>query len=355
MDLSELLKKAPYSLSKIEKDKFYTEVLYNLTEHHYKHCSQYRKILDVLSIDPKIKRDKEEIPFVPVRLFKDYELLSIDKRRIYKTMTSSGTSGQGVSKIFLDKGTATVQTKVLAKIVSEFIGPKRLPMLVIDTKSILQNRNHFSARGAGILGFSMMGRDVTYILDDDMRLNMNSLDEFCHKYQGRDILVFGFTYMVWEFFYKPLIKLGKKLSLPNAILIHGGGWKKINDQAVDNETFKRSIEISSGIKKIFNYYGMVEQTGSIFMECEQGYFHTSIFSDVIIRNNDFLTCSINEPGLIQLLSLIPESYPGHSILSEDIGEIIGEDDCKCNRLGKFFKVHGRVLNAEIRGCSDAFA
>ena len=57
-------------------------------------------------------------------------------------------------------------------------------------------------------------------------------------------------------------------------------------------------------------------------------------------------------GLIQLLSLLPTSYPGHNILTEDVGEIIGEDDCKCGLKGKHFLVHGRAKQAEIRGCSD---
>jgi hypothetical protein len=57
---------------------------------------------------------------------------------------------------------------------------------------------------------------------------------------------------------------------------------------------------------------------------------------------------------VQLSSLLPISYPGHVILSEDIGEIMGEDDCLCGRLGKYFKIHGRVMDAEIRGCSDTY-
>ena len=49
--------------------------------------------------------------------------------------------------------------------------------------------------------------------------------------------------------------------------------------------------------KIINYYGMVEQTGSIFFECDKGYFHTSIYSDIIIRKNDLTVSSTNEEGV----------------------------------------------------------
>jgi len=69
---------------------------------------------------------------------------------------------------------------------------------------------------------------------------------------------------------------------------------------------------------------------------------------------DFSVCEKGEKGLIQLISLLPDSYPGHSILSEDLGELTGEDDCPCKRMGKTFVIHGRIAKAEVRGCSDTY-
>jgi hypothetical protein len=308
-----------------------------------------------LGFNPTIKHTVEEIPFIPVRLFKDYELMSVERSKIVKTMASSGTTGQSVSRIFLDRITAANQVKVLVKIASNFTGTKRHPMLIIDTKSAIKDRNLFSARGAGILGFSILGYDVTYALDEDMQLDFDAVGVFCNKYKDENILLFGFTYMVWEFFYKKLAKLGKQINLENGTLVHGGGWKKLSEQAVDNDTFRRLLKDVCKINRVYNYYGMVEQTGSVFMECENGYLHSSIFSDVIMRRTDFSVCDMHEAGLVQLVSLLPLSYPGHTILSEDIGEIIGEDDCSCGRLGNYFKIHGRMKSAELRGCSDTYA
>jgi hypothetical protein len=42
-------------------------------------------------------------------------------------------------------------------IVSHFLGTKRVQMLILDSSAVVKNRNMFSARGAGILGFSMFG------------------------------------------------------------------------------------------------------------------------------------------------------------------------------------------------------
>jgi len=354
--LTDIIDTQPFSLEHKDKAELYLQALSDLTEHHYARCFQYKRLLDGLGFELSEVNSVEDIPFIPVRLFKEYDLLSVDRDQVIKTMTSSGTTGQSVSKIFLDKDTSTNQTRVLTKLVSSFIGKKRLPMLVIDSRAVIKDRNLFSARGAGILGFSMFGYDVAYALDDQMQVDIPLIQAFIEKHKDEPILLFGFTFMIWEHFYSPLRNAGIKLNLDNGIMIHGGGWKKLIEQAVDNDTFKKSISDVCSISRIYNYYGMVEQTGSIFMECDAGHLHASIFSDVLIRDHrDFSLLPAGQVGLVQLLSLLPLSYPGHSILSEDVGEILGEDDCPCGRKGKYFKIYGRIKNAEVRGCSDTYA
>jgi phenylacetate-coenzyme A ligase PaaK-like adenylate-forming protein len=353
-DLNNIIGVSPFSMDAKSKSELFLEAMNSLTKYHYEHCGKYKQILDLLEHDTTSVSPIIDLPAIPVRLFKQYELFSGQKSEIFKTMTSSGTTGQAVSKILLDRKNATNQTKVLAKIVSSLIGKKRLPMLVIDTSSVTKNRNLFSARGAGVLGFSVLGTDVTYALDENMQLNFEEVEKFCLKYKDQPTMLFGFTYIIWEHFYKALSRQGKKFLLEKAIMLHGGGWKKMIDQAVDKNEFKQQLHSVCGIKNIHNYFGMVEQTGSIFIECQEGNLHCSIFSDVILRRSDFTVCDIKEEGMIQLLSLLPSSYPGHILLTEDSGAILGLDDCPCGRLGKYFEIYGRISNAEIRGCSDTY-
>jgi len=341
-----------FSLAKSEKAALFLERFADLTDHHMRHCGEYRKMLETLGGDVGMAEGLESGFFLPVRLFKDFELRSVPESEVFKTLTSSGTSGGNVSRIFLDRSAATMQTKVLAKIVSEFIGSSRLPMLVIDGPATIKDRARFSARAAAIRGFSIFAKGQTFALDDELQLDMDALEAFVEKHDDKPILVFGFTSIVYKHFVEALTDRGLVLNLDQGILIHGGGWKKLQDIAVDNATFKRRLLEVCGIPKVHNYYGMVEQTGSIFLECEEGFLHCSNFSDVIIRDPHFGVCANGDAGLIQLLSLLPESYPGHNLLSEDIGKIVGEDDCACGRRGKYFLVHGRAEQAEIRGCSD---
>ena len=145
------------------------------------------------------------------------------------------------------------------------------------------------------------------------------------------------------------------LNFQNAILFHSGGWKKLYQQAVDNKAFKQACAETIGRVEVRNFYGMVEQTGTIYIECEQGYLHTPVYSDILIRDPNTLKVLPNgEQGLIQLLSVLPYSYPGQSILTEDLGTIIGTDNCSCGRKGHYFQVSGRLSKSEARGCSDTY-
>lgn len=356
MEINEISNIPPYSLKSKEKRELLNQYLFALTRHHFNICPEYRKILESINYNIETESDYSELPFLPVRLFKMMDLLSIDKEQIVKTMTSSGTTGQAVSRIYLDKETSSNQTRILTKIVSSFIGQKRLPMIVIDSPNVISDRNLFSARGAGILGFSIFGNKRIFALNDKMELDLDLIRDFINENINEKFLLFGFTFMVWSSFCKELMKRNERLDLTGSVLIHGGGWKKLASEMVEPYEFKKKLHEVCSIDKVHDYYGMVEQTGTIYMECESGHLHTSVFSDIIIRRPvDFSIADKGEKGIIQVLSILPRSYPGHSLLTEDEGILIGEDDCPCGRYGKYFRIAGRLANAEIRGCSDVYA
>lgn len=335
--------------SRVKQQKIHD--LNALTLHHIKNCSEYRSILEARN--PKLNiKSLEDLPYIPARLFKHLDLLSIPESQIFKVMTSSGTSGN-VSKIYLDKLTAQNQTKALSYTMKSLMNKARLPMIIVDTDTIVNNRQRFNARAAGIFGFSMFGRDHFYCLDQDMNLKYDELQYFINKHSKTGIFIFGFTFIIWQNFLNQLRKRSIVFDFgPNSILLHGGGWKKLADLNISNQLFKENIKAYTGIEEIKNYYGMIEQTGSIYLECEEGFFHTTKFSDVIVRDPIMNFEPTLEDGVIQVVSTLPHSYPGHSILTEDVGRIVGENSCRCGQDGKYFVVYGRMAGAEMKGCSD---
>jgi len=351
--MSTLLDLPPYGLAQPEKERMLLPELAELTRHHQAACPMYARMLDALGTGNEFN-SIEDIPFLPVSLFKTHRLVSVPDEEVFKVLTSSGTTGQAVSRIYLDKETANLQTRALVQIMSNLLGPARLPMILVDSASVLRDRNVFSARAAGIKGMMTFGRSHFFALDEDMSVDVAGLQKFLADHAHQRVLLFGFTFMIWKYFAPAVGAAGLRLN--DAILIHSGGWKKLADEAVDNGIFKRRISEMTGIETIRDFYGMAEQVGSVFVEGDDGLLHPPAFADVIIRDPVSLApLPAGKVGVAQVISVLPHSYPGHSLLTEDLAvvhTIVGDSTAF---RGKAFSVLGRVPKSELRGCSDTYA
>jgi len=346
-----LNKKDVFNTINYEHEILFVKAIKSLMAHHKRNCQEYKKFIDKIFLIKKIKKINN-FPFLPVQIFKLHELKSIKDKEIFKKLSSSGTTSQLKSNIFLDKKNSENQIKVLNKILSQKFSKIRCPMLIIDRDPSKTNRSEFSASIAAIYGFSLIATKKFYLLKDNFEINFDVLNEFIKTYSQSKFYIFGFTSSIYQHLYQKLNKSNYNFS--NGVLIHGGGWKKLDNLKISNKIFKELLNKTFKIKDISNYYGLVEQTGSIFFECPYGYFVSTIFSDVIIRGKNFEPLEPGKKGLIQLLSVLPSSYPGHSIITEDIGSVVKLNfKCKCGLNGKHFLVHGRAKEAELRGCSDA--
>ena len=211
----------------------------------------------------------------------------------------------------------------------------------------------YTARKAGILGFSFFSTKKFFLLNENYEIDFEGLENFLHENRNQKIFIYGFTFVLWKYFVNDLIKKKISYNFENCFIVHGGGWKKLIDINITDKKFKQIIFDQLKIVNVYDYYGMIEQTGSIYFECSSGYLHTSIYNDILIRNMKDLNVKKNkEVGIIQTFSILPKSYPGFSLLTEDLGVIIGENNCSCGLSGKYFKVLGRLEKSEIRGCSD---
>jgi hypothetical protein len=341
-----------FSKPQAERETALLDQLVELTEHHRVSSVEYRRILDAIGHPAGRTYERvADLPWLPVRLFKTHALKSVPEDEVFKTLTSSGTTGD-VSRIFLDKEAAAVQQRMLSATLQTVIGPNRLPMLLVDTKALFKNRRTFSARGAGVLGLMNFGRDHTFVLDEDDRPDVDAVRQFLAKHGDQPFLIFGFTFMAWLYLYE--LARDADLDLSNGILIHSGGWKKLIDQAVDNTEFRRRFEADTGLTRIHNFYGMVEQIGTVYLEGPSGDgLYCPDFADVIVRDPvTWEEVPVGTPGVIEVVSTLPRSYPGHVLLTEDRGVIHGVDDG--DWPGKRFSILGRLPRAEARGCSDTF-
>lgn len=365
--IEDLLKKKPFEFKQVEKEELFLKTMKDSLKYHYNNCELFKKFIDSQEFDITSEYKIEDIPFLPTSLFKKLNLITGKKESIRKNIFSSSTSEGKPSSIFLDATTINRQRTALVSILSNFFGNERRVFFIFDTKlTILNHGGKISSRASAIRGMSPIAKSIHFLLDEDLRLDLNLFKEAVNSLIPNDKLCFfGFTWIVYKMFLQ--LKSDKNVSLElnkeidkirnEKMMLHIGGWKKLQDISIDKHKFNEDIGLLLGISpsKISDFYGMAEQLGTVYPDCEFGYKHVPLYSEIIIRDlENFKPCPIGKTGFIQLLSPLPNSYPGISIIADDLGEIKGVDDCKCGRKGKYFVFKKRAEKAEIKGCGDTY-
>lgn len=320
----------------------------------------YRNYMEHWPVHTSSARRISDLPYLPVGLLKAQSHLSlVEPQEIRRVLTSSSTTGQMPSRIALDSPTARRMTKGVVAIAQDFIGSSRRPYLVVDVPGSTRGGPELGARGAAIQGLQPFASEVTYCLeldpDGDLTLNRNKLLHLAESQGSSPVLVYGFTYILWKYLVKPLIAENISLGIPNVHILHSGGWKLLQAEAVDKKSFNNGVARVFGCSadRVIDFYGMVENVGVIYPDCSEGNKHVPAFADVLVRNPLTLEqVSEGEQGIVQVCSVLPTSFPGNLLLTEDIAEIVSYDGCRCGRRGTCFRFVGRVAKSELRGCGN---
>ena len=357
-----LIRGPQYAMTQAEKDAALTPILRTLCRDLSDRCPAYGRFLDAFGEAVDAWRSPADIPPLPVTMFKHFLLSAVGPEKVVRELHSSSTTGQRPSRIVIDKTTAFRQSRALVSILKEHLGNRRRPFLVLDAADSLSEGDTLTARGAAIRGVGNFASQTTFAMDRDasggLAANWQRIEAFFAKHPSEPVLLFGFTFVVWTQFVLEAERRGVTLPTPQAIVLHSGGWKKLTAQAVSKDEFNRRTAgiLACDPHRILDFYGMVEQVGTVFVDCQAGNKHAPAFADVILRRPlTLVPVDIGQPGIIEVVSTLPTSYPGQALLTEDQGILIGVDDCPCGRRGNYFRFTGRIERVEIRGCGDTFA
>lgn len=360
MKTDELLELAPYDGSQ-EAEHLFIQALQEETIFHYEHNKMYQRFCDRKGFDPHKSFSIEEIPPVSVSVFKELgaKLNSVPKEDLTLTLQSSATSGIP-STIVVDKQTAKRQAKAMIKVIGEFIGKERKPFLIMDIDPRSSYKKLLGARFAAVTGYLRFANKMGYFLKADENnvsyFDVEGIKEYVKGLEAnKPVVVFGFTYILYQHVLQAIEKTGTKIQLPKGSkIIHIGGWKKLENEKISKNLFNDKLSKCFGINStdVIDIYGFTEQMGLNYPDCECGWKHTPSYVRVLVR--DTVTHEILPPGkegLLEFVTPVPHSYPGNAVLTDDLG-IIDLDSCKLGRAGTRFKIVGRMKKAEVRGCGD---
>jgi hypothetical protein len=364
--LPSLLDVPPFSLKSEDRTARLLDELNAAFVRHYRDCEPFQRICDASSwsVDAPLER-LEDLPFLPAQYFKEAgdSLVSVPRDKVYRTLASSATSGRA-STVVLDQTTARRQAKAVASVLSTFIGKQRRFMLVCDVPPGSMQSGEISARAAAMLGFMTFASRHRHVLRPgeagQYEVDETALREVIAGLKPDEpVTLIGFTFLLYTALLEPLERAGKSFQLPpGSTILHIGGWKKLIDRKVDRTRVAKAALAAFGVSadRVIDCYGFTEQMGTVHAECAEGRKHAPAFADLVVRDPRTLKpLPDGVVGIGQFLSLVPESYPGFSVLTDDLVRVLGRDDCPCGRLGTTFEILGRDNQAEIRGCGDVIA
>lgn len=359
--VSELLASPPYGMSYAEKERLLLPLLADRVRHSCNVLPRFERYVRRMGFTSGPYSSYLELPYLPVSAFKDFELCCVPKEQVTRVLRSSGTTKSVPSQVFLDRATAFRQSKALATTLADVLGSRKRPYLVLDCSATNATGASLTARGAAVRGFLPFASSTTFALVETptgLEVDVDAVARFFAENENAPVFASGFTYIVWSEVVQKLQARGIRFHHPDMVLFHSGGWKRLQELSVTKSVFAEQVSQLFGCSAgaVRDFYGMVEQVGIIFIDCEAGNKHSPVFGEVIIRAlNTFAHARVGERGLIEVVSLLPTSYPGHAVLTEDMGTPLGYDDCPCGRPGLYFQFVARVSKSEVRGCGDTFA
>lgn len=346
---------SPYALSPADKAAYLMPRLLDLVTHHEERCAPYASIVeDWRRHQSSQVVTVEHLPYLPVTSFKEHVLQSVDSA---VSVRSSSTTGQQPSQVFIDKATRARASLSARAILADFIGDQKRPYLVFDAEETVRG-GALSARAAAVLSLAHFAESFHFVMrldGADLAIDRDALARALDEIGDRPFIGYGFTYLLFQAHSAIARADAGRPMHPESVLLHSGGWKRLESQAVDKATFDATVSAPWELepRRVIDFYGLVEQVGVPYPDCSAGVKHVPYWADVVIRRADTLApAPVGEVGLLQLLNCLPLGAPNHSVLTEDLGELVLEDGCACGRRGRAFVFRGRAPKAEVRGCSD---
>lgn len=308
----------------IGNDEEFEAVALELFRRQTERCMPYRQYIELLGIDPQSVKSIEQIPFLPIELFKSHDIYCGDTTP-EKVFTSSSTTGQTPSRHLMQSLSHYERTFTAA--FEQFYGATEgwsiyglLPnYLQREGSSLVYMVDRLLARcGSG--GF--------YLDDYDKLLADMAADT-------KPKILLGVSYALWDLAERYAPKLQQ------TIVMETGGMKGHREE-LPKEEFHKILTEAFGVEAIHSEYGMAELTSQAY-SAGGGVFLSPKWMRVLTRdvNNPMKILPAGKRGAINIIDLANISSCAF-IATQDVG---------CTLADGSFMIEGRLTGADIRGCN----
>ena len=288
------------------------------------HCAVYAEYLRLIGADPASITRIEDIPMLPIGLFKSHDIYSAATPPQI-VFTSSATTGMSFSRHLV------ADTSIYER---DFTEGFRLFYGDIKQWSVYGLLPNYLER---------TGSSLVYMVDSLIR-QAGSGGFYLHNYEkllsdmaadSRPKILIGVTYA--------LLELAEKYApkLDNIVVMETGGMKGRRKE-MSKEELHGLLCSAFGVERIHSEYGMAELLSQGYSTGE-GLFASPPWMRVIVRdiNDPFTHLEEGRRGAIDIIDL-GNIYSCSFIATEDVGIAYANNT---------FRIEGRITDADIRGCN----
>ncbi len=298
-------------------------------QYQYEYNAVYRQFVDLLKINPKSILRIEQIPFLPISFFKNFEIKTgeWDAETVF---TSSGTTGQITSQHFVrdvelyEKITESGFTHFYTNINNYSVLALLPAYLERQGSSLVYMANHF-------INLSKQPNSGFYLYNYDELVTTIKTNQS----QNIPTLLLGVSFALWD------LAEQFALDLSDIIVMETGGMKGRRKEVTRSE-LHQIFNSSFQTENIHSEYGMTELLSQAYSK-GKGIFQTTPTMKILTREiTDALTLQkkgkVGGINIIDLANLDSCSF----LATDDLGRVYENGT---------FEILGRFDNSDIRGCN----
>lgn len=314
---------------RIRSTEEFSSLALEIFNFQYRNTPVYREFCEHLQISPDKVSQLEEIPFLPIELFK-YKKVATQQSPTEICFKSSGTTGYELSRHFiadldLYKTSFRKGFEKFYGNIGEYCVLALLPSYLErqDSSLVYMVQDFIHRSGHPKSGFYLDNYE-------SLSHTIQRLDD-----EGTSILLIGVTFALLD------MASQYNLSLHNTTVIETGGMKGRKKELVRAEIHRR-IQKAWKLSEIHSEYGMTELLSQAYSK-GSGIFQTPEWMRILIRDPEDPMKFLGKgtTGGINIVDLA-NIYSCSFIATQDLG--------KLNEKGGF-EVLGRFDHSDIRGCN----
>ena len=287
-------------------------------------CAPYRQYVELLGVDPTCVSRVEDIPFLPIELFKLRDVYC-GNTEPEKVFTSSSTTGQTPSRHMMQS--LALYEQAFTRAFEQFYG----------------NAEGWSIYGLLPNYLQREGSSLVYMVDR-LIARCGSGGFYLDEYEKllsdmaadpKPKILLGVSYALWDLAEQYVPKL------ENTVVMETGGMKGHREELPRAE-FHKILTSAFGVEKIHSEYGMAELTSQAYSSGD-GVFYAPQWMRVLARdvNNPLKVLPQGSRGALNIIDLANLSSCAF-IATQDVGRTYEDAS---------FMVEGRLSGAEVRGCN----